>query len=923
MTQAGRARILLLMPETAVATDLRFGFDPRKLGTLNELVELRAERDAERPFVTFLADGDADERVLSFGRLGERTLAVAGQLARRGLHVGDRVLVMLPSGLLFIETFFGILRAGMVPVPVYPPARLARVEHYLRTLASISDTAGCRGIVVDERLIPLVQAPLTVDGQVLVSSAELEEATEPGTPFDLEPESPAFLQFTSGTTSQPRGVLLLQRHVMAQLESYATALGLRADEPVVSWLPLYHDLGLIGKVLASLYGGNPLILLSPLDFLKDPLCWLRAISRHRAVHVAAPNFAYQLCVRKCPPERLEGIDLSSVENAGMGGEPVSATTVESFRKHFEPYGFDPQALNPCYGLAENTLVATGHRRGEPLSTLRVSLKGLQRNQVCDPEDEADAFTLVGNGRAFPGMKVRIVGEDGVGEIQVQGPSLAAGYFGDDEATSKTFVEEADGRWLRTGDLGFLADGNLYICGRQKDLMIVRGRNYYPQDLEEVIGRVDGVRVGNAVAFSAAKPGEDEVAVVVGELDPRAARPVADVAQEIREAVSSAFGLALHEVVLLPKGSVPKTSSGKLQRSLLKAAYLRGELATFAPPGRLSTNRLKLKVFLGGLRRKLSRRPRGEEVVEVADVALDPRITEAVRAVRADLAVTLAPRMRLEALGLDSLERVELWLAVERMFSAKVPEEAWEASHTLGELQELLRRYEGTGTGERRGLIDDLLETELPASEPFRAPLTEPLVFGFLEACSRVFWRLRVEGREHLPPDGCVVAGNHHTYLDGAWLRNALGRELRRQATAFSYAKLPAFTRVFLRQMHTIPIDPAGSFKAAMLAGLQALRDERALLIFPEGQRSYTGDIRPFRPGAALLSLLSQRPLVPFRVRGGFKIYPRDRALPRFLGGERLEIHFGAPITPPPHVAAETWAQTEALTRQLRSAVEAL
>src|SRR5581483_8185687 len=237
----------------------------------------------------------------------------------------------------------------------------------------------------------------------------------------------------------------------------------------------------------------------------------RALSRYRAIHTAAPNFAYQLCVRKCSQENLRAakIDLSSVLNAGMGGEPVAWATVERFREHFAPFGFKGDALNPCYGLAENTLVATGHRRGEPLRTVTVSQAGIQANEVREPASEADRTTLVGNGRPFPGMGVAIVGPDGaelgerrIGEVRVKGPSLASGYYGDREATDATFVVREGVRWLETGDLGFVAAGDLYICGRKKDLLIVHGRNFHPQDIEQEAGSVRGVRAGNVVAFSA-------------------------------------------------------------------------------------------------------------------------------------------------------------------------------------------------------------------------------------------------------------------------------------------------------------------------------------------------------------------------------------------------------------------------------------
>ena len=936
-------------PPTAPPKPLEYGFQPGEIETLSELVRLRAARDGELPFVTFLTEGKGDAQVLTFGGLEARGLEVAGVLQARGLNPGDRVLVMLPSGLDFIETFFGILLAGMTPVPVYPPARLARLEHYLRTLASISETASCRGVVVDERLVPLVGKQLTFHKQKLITDAELRKATERGSVYPLEAASPAFLQFTSGTTRQPRGVLLLQSHVMAQLQSYVEALRLGPGEVVVSWLPLYHDLGLIGKVLACLYTSATLVLLSPIDFLKDPMCWLRAISAHKGVHVAAPNFAYQLCVRKCSHERLkaEGIDLSSVENAGMGGEPVSFATVEQFREHFAPFGFRPETLNPCYGLAENTLVASGHSRHEPLRTVTVSAIGLQQNLLVEPEAEDDRCTLVGNGPPFPGMSIRIVGpegaplpEDTIGEIWVQGPSLASGYIGDREATEATFVQRDGSRWLRTGDLGFLSAGDLYICGRQKDLLIVRGRNFHPQDVEHEVGAVEGVRVGNAVAFSVdTGEGQGEVAIVVAELDPRAPRSHEKIRRDVIEGVAAALQLAVGGVILLPKGSVPKTSSGKLQRGLVKESYVRGDLAEFSPPGWFSTTWLKVRLGASTFGSKLLPKRKSANEAPSPDeeeAALDPRFGEALRSVRPEIGYTLTSSLRVDSLGLDSLEQVELWLQLEKLFDAKVPEQEWSATQTLGDLQQILSEHPGTPSagepdeGDATSLLVRELLTPLEeAPAPFEVPFTSPLMFGFLSALSKTFWSWKVVGQEHLDRSGgFLIAGNHVTYLDGAWLRNATTPEVRSRLTAYSYSGLPGFTHFFLRQMENIPIDPGGSFRLAIRHGVHALQQDKALLIFPEGLRTHSGKMRQFRLGVGLLSVLSQKPIVPFRTRGMFQIFPRHRGLPRFFGWrtanvEHLEVRFGEAIVPPPPEPGRTWAQAEEVVRQLRAAVEAL
>jgi acyl-CoA synthetase (AMP-forming)/AMP-acid ligase II/1-acyl-sn-glycerol-3-phosphate acyltransferase/acyl carrier protein len=941
-------------PRSAEAERLGFEEAPR---TLNELIRLRAAAEASHPYLTFLADGRDDARELSFAGLEERALAVAGLLTGRGLRPGDRVLIMLPSGVEFVEVFCGVLLAGMTAVPVYPPARLARLEHYLRTLAAISETASCRAVILDERLTAVVSKQVAGKGQAVITDREVRAAREPGLAYPVQPGNPAFLQFTSGTTSQPRGVLLLHEHLIAQLASYTEALQLGPGEVVCSWLPLYHDLGLIGKVLACLYGHSHLVLLSPIDFLKDPMCWLRAITRYRAIHAAAPNFAFGLCARKCTPDAMqaEGIDLSSLENMGMGGEPVTWSTVQAFRDHMAPFGFRPDALNPCYGLAENTLVATGHRRGDPLRTVTISAGELRRNLVSAPQDPGDATTLVGNGGPFPGVSVGVFSEQGqrldpdhIGEVCVQGPSLAAGYFGDEDATARTFVERDGERWLRTGDLGFLSDGDLYVCGRQKDLMIVRGRNYHPQDLEEVAGQVDGVRVGNVAVFSVERregaggtePASQEVgleqAVVVAELDPSRRRPEDELRAELLEALSAAFGLAISDVVLVPKGTVAKTSSGKLQRSLMKQAYERGELGAFLPPGRLREAGLKLRLGLSALGRRLRPGVGGRLATTASQVSqLDPRINEAVQRVRPGLNLALTPDLRLDGLGLDSLERVELWLAVEQAFAASVPEEAWSESQTLGEVQELLERHEGTRTETETGeapdgvLIEQLLAATHDQGPPrtFRPPLTAPLMFGFVRSVSRSCWDSHVTGHEQLPQDGFILAGNHETYLDGAWVRNALPPAVQERLVAYSWSNAPLFVRAFLAQIDTIGIEPRGSFKTSIESGLAALAREQAVLIFPEGLRTHSGSMTTFKRGVGLLSVLSQKPVVPFRLVNGFTIFPRDRALPRFWWrrepGERLWVRFGEPLQPPARIPGQTWDQAKQLVADLRQAIQDL
>lgn len=948
---------------TLATSSAPLGFEPEAMVTLNQLVSHQAAHDGDQSFVTFLADADRDERRLSFRDLEQRGLAVAALLCARGLAPGDRVLIMLDSGLEFIVGFYGILLGGMVPVPVYPPARLARLEHYLQTLGGILEISACRAAIADQRLVPLV-GPRLPASLVMLSDADIKNASETASVYASLPTDAGFLQFTSGTTQRPRGVLLLQNQILAQIRAYISALGAGPGDVAASWLPLYHDLGLIGNVLACHYARIHLVLMSPVHFLKDPICWLRAISRYRAQHSAAPNFAYQLCVRKCTDEQLqaESIDLSSWTNAGCGGEVVSMATLESFHKKFAPYGFSRSALNPSFGLAENTLVASIHRQGEEFRSLTVSRAALQDNRVSEPRDPEDAWTIPGNGRALDGVTLRIVGDAGevladglVGELWLKSPSLAAGYFSDGEATNETFVSRDDGRWLRTGDLGFLNQGDLYICGRRKDLMIIRGRNYYPQDLEEIVSGISGVRPGNVVAFSveaAAGAGEDPV--MVCEFDERAQRPPAEIRGEVIEAITSAFQLALADVIFVAKGALPKTSSGKLQRSLVKQAFQRGDLDSFAPPGKLSNLWLKLRLGLSSLRQTLRGTGRGATTAPSPDQdspatasgvdSLDPRIVEALRAALPEATATPSPRQRVDALGLGSMELMELWVAVERLYDAKVPDAEWSATQTLGEVQLLVERHEGTrdqaGATDAVGadpgtplFVRELLESQTAdiahPIEPWRPPLSAPIAFTFLAVCSQLFWKQRSTGTENLPADGSfILAGNHESYLDGAWVRNTLNPSARPRLVAMAWEGSPRFTRWFVAQMDSIPIDPTGNFRGAMQAGLDVLKRDKILIIFPEGSRTHTGQMARFRPGIGLLGLLSQRPIVPFRIKGGFEIYPRTLGMPRFFswrgrGRDRLEICYAPPIAPPPHDPARTWAQARALVKEVRTAVEAL
>ncbi len=419
-------------------------------------------------------------------------------------------------------------------------------------------------------------------------------------------EDLAFLQYTSGSTADPKGVRVTHGNLMHNEETIRRAFGLSEESVIVGWLPLYHDMGLIGNVLQPLYLGARCVLMSPVAFLKRPRRWLEAIDRYRGTTSGGPNFAYELCVHRVPPAEREGLDLASWTLAFNGAEPVRAETLDRFAKAFAPQGFEREAFFPCYGLAEATLFVTGGDRSTPPAVETVDAAALERDWM-EPvaEDEASARRLVGSGHAWAEQRVAVVDTESgrelpdgrVGEIWLQGPSVAEGYWNRPEQTRSDFearLETGEGPFLRTGDLGFLDRGELFVTGRLKDLVILRGRNLYPQDLELTAERShEDLHPGNGAAFSVDVEGEERL-VIVHELERRAIRRAQEdpepVFQAIRQAVAEVHEARVHEVVLIKTVSLPKTSSGKVQRRKCRRQYLDGELAVVVPSGAAGAGR---------------------------------------------------------------------------------------------------------------------------------------------------------------------------------------------------------------------------------------------------------------------------------------------------------------------------------------------
>ncbi|MDE3154655.1 MAG: AMP-binding protein [Acidobacteriota bacterium] len=557
---------------------------PVSAATLVEVLRWHAGTAPDRIHV-HLRDDSGHETPITYGALWQGASAVAADLRGRSLGRGETVALMLRTERAFFETFFGVLLAGGVPVPLYPPFRADRIEEYIRRQVGILRNADARLLVTfgeAGRVGSLLKGQVPALQEVL-DAATLARHRTAGIGVTPGGADLALIQYTSGSTGDPKGVALSHANLLANIRSIGEALAIGPGDAGVSWLPLYHDMGLIGSWLGALYFGVPIAILSPLAFLTRPVRWLRAIHAHRATISAAPNFAFDLCARRIPDEDLQGLDLSCWRLALNGSEAVSAETLERFTARFAPYGFRSDALCPVYGLAESSVGLTATPPGRGPRVDLVARPWLQQG-IARPAAAGDRAParIVSCGRPLPGHAVRVVDAEGhrvaertEGHVQFQGPSVMAGYYRNAAATDAI---RHDG-WTDSGDLGYEADGELFITGREKDVIIQAGRNVYPAEIEEIVATVPGIRAGCVAAFGVADAarGTERLVVVAEtrEQDP-AARDRLQAG--VRDAVVSALGVTPDLVALAAPGSVLKTSSGKIRRRATRDAYVAGRLA---------------------------------------------------------------------------------------------------------------------------------------------------------------------------------------------------------------------------------------------------------------------------------------------------------------------------------------------------------
>ena len=558
--------------------------------SLVEVMRHRAASAPDRLGYRFLADGEAEEASLTYAELDRRVRALAALLQEIGA-AGERVLLLYPASLDYVVAFYGCLLAGAVAVPAYPP----RPNRPMPRIRAIVADAQARFALTTTQVFATLERRIEdlPDLKALTwrTTDDLDQGRadvwrNPG----ARRETLAFLQYTSGSTALPKGVMVTHGNLLHNETLIEAACGHTSETPCVSWLPLYHDLGLIGNMIQSLYVGTPCTLMSPVVFLQSPIRWLRAVSAYGGHTSGGPNFAYELCVAKTNAEQREGLDLSSWRVAFNGAEPVRQETLEAFTRAFEPHGFRREALFPCYGLAETTLIVSGPAKDAPHVHLPFRADELTRNRAVEAAaDEEGAREMVGCGRILGGQDVRIVDAETlsacpsgqVGEIWVAGPSVAQGYWNRPEESENTFgarTADGSGPFLRTGDLGFLWRDELYITGRLKDLIIIRGSNHYPQDLELTVERAHpALRPGGGAAFSVDVSGEERL-VVVQEIQREHRRSdVGEIAAAVRRAVAEEHEVQLWALALIRPGSLPKTTSGKIQRRQSRADFLAGEL----------------------------------------------------------------------------------------------------------------------------------------------------------------------------------------------------------------------------------------------------------------------------------------------------------------------------------------------------------
>jgi len=837
------------------------------------LLDVLRHRAANDPTVAHLHITEDSGRTftVTFGELYVAGQRCAAEFARRGVPAGGRVALMLPTSRAFFVSYTGILLAGAIPVPIYPPFRADRIEEYAaRQSAILKNAEVCllltfrQAEAIAHLLKPRVPSLREVaDASKLIEAADKAPPPAPGAlPLHLtgsrsrKSSDIALLQYTSGSTGDPKGVVLTHANLLANMRAIGEALRLSRDDVGVSWLPLYHDMGLIGAWLTLLLHGTPLVVMSPLAFLTRPERWLWAFHKHRGTVTAAPNFAYELCVRKIADKDIEGLDLSSMRAALNGAEPVNPETLERFEQRFAKYGFRRGSQLPVYGLAEASLGVTVPplERGPLVDRVVREVFTAEGRAVPAASDDATAISFVSSGTPLPRHEVAIVDDRGnelpdrtEGFLWFRGPSATAGYYHNPEATEKLLPlgpakNPGEYAWVNSGDRAYRAEGEIFVTGRVKDIIIKGGRNLYPHEVEELAARADGIRKGCIVAFGLKDEASGtEKLVVVAEVRDREASRRAAIAAAVTERVSHGLGLPPDRVELIPPGSIPKTSSGKLRREETKQLYLAGTLSAGKPPAWVQILKLGMTgASRGGAQTLASALRRAAEIVY----------------------------------GAYFMVVFLLWI---------IP----------------------TCTIVR--FIKDYREAGRFTSSALK------LLFAL------VFVRLRVVGKEYMDTPGAkIYAANHTSYFDVLALMNGLGVPYRFVAKSEVH-EMP-FIGTFLRQLGHLSfnrLDAQSRLKQSREME-EFLRNGESIFVFPEGTFTPEDGLRPFQLGAFKAAVDTGAPIIPISIAGSRKVLRDGTILPRFSA---VTLTLSPPIYPRASQSAESeWQEVIRLRDLTRDAI---
>jgi len=677
-------------------------------GNLIRMLRRHAEERPDQPAFIHLLDGQSNQTILTYAQFDQRACAIAAHLQNMGL-AGQRVLLVYPPGLDFITAFFGCLYANCVAVPTYPPHRQRMLNRFHAIAADAESSIALSTSCATSQFQSMInhksgQSPTYSQIQWLatdeIPDALAEQWSEPA----ITSDTLAMLQYTSGSTSQPKGVMLSHANLIDNTRTIHHAFGLQREDSAVFWLPMYHDMGLVGGVITNVFAGGTNVLISPANFLQKPITWLAAISKYRTTISGGPNFAYDLCVRKITDEQRATLDLSSWALAFIGAEPIQPGTLERFAAAFAPCGFKPSAFYPCYGLAEATLIVSGARRGSGATVQAFHDTALTKNHVKPvPNGNGQARRLVACGSPVDTMRVVIVNSKThieaapgcVGEIWIAGASVGQGYWHNPRLTSRSFnvhlSNTSEGPFLRTGDLGFMSDGQLYVTGRREDLIIVRGLNRYPQDIEATARMSHPLlKVGYGAAFAVDDHGSQQL-ILVQEVRHDGKTDLKLVLDAARMAVLDEHDLALDKIVLVRSGTIPKTSSGKVQRRACRRAFLSGELKTLAEySGLMVENADPSDTISPGIKSTGSSIPHLAQ--HPSQSSAFTAVCQHVHALSGAVLPDLTPNTPIIALGLDSLQRIELVAAIEKTLCGYMPDAAYCQAQTLGELAQAVQKH---------------------------------------------------------------------------------------------------------------------------------------------------------------------------------------------------------------------------------------